>query len=353
MTTPTEDIKLYYCQPVYWRDELKMPKIFRLIIGWITLIAFTMSFLSLPFLFVIPFIFRYTPVFSTCYCLAAVISMLLPMTEWPWARKIGQLWYEIFNFSCNLSPAKLLEVVDKGLSVDQFIIGMHPHGIIPIQAILWAAYCDQYLGPLYGFGAAADVVMYLPFLRNIMGWLSAGSASYKVLLKGLQTGIVPMVNRVAGRKPRHLFILPGGIAEVFTSQPGKHMIVFKNRRGLIKLSIETGAKLLPCYVFGGTDFFYNLMTYSDVFATISRKLRMSITLFFGCFGLPIPFTPRVTLIIGEPINYPIQWDKTASPDSIPVEAIEALHHQLTESLQIMFDKYKDIAGYKDAVLEIL
>ena len=36
-----------------------------------------------------------------------------------------------------------------------------------------------------GFGAAADVVMYLPFLRNIMAWLSAGSASYKALKEGL------------------------------------------------------------------------------------------------------------------------------------------------------------------------
>ena len=49
---------------------------------------------------------------------------------------------------------------------------MHPHGIVPFHAILWAAYCDQHYvyedKQLYGFGAAADVVGYLPFLRNIM-----------------------------------------------------------------------------------------------------------------------------------------------------------------------------------------
>lgn len=38
---------------------------------------------------------------------------------------------------------------------------------------------------MYGFGAAADVVMYIPFLRNIMGWLSGGPASYKALMDGL------------------------------------------------------------------------------------------------------------------------------------------------------------------------
>ena len=43
---------------------------------------------------------------------------------------------------------------------------MHPHGIVPYAAAIWAAYCDQYLPDLYGFGATADVVLYIPFLRK-------------------------------------------------------------------------------------------------------------------------------------------------------------------------------------------
>ena len=74
----------------------------------------------------------------------------------------------------------------------QYIIGMHPHGIVPFHAILWAAYCNQYLSDrankkeMYGFGAAADIVGFIPFLRNIMGWLSAGPADYKTLKLGLE-----------------------------------------------------------------------------------------------------------------------------------------------------------------------
>ncbi len=74
---------------------------------------------------------------------------------------------------------------------------MHPHGIVPFHAGLWAAYADQYLcdkesgRALYGFGAAADAVGYVPVLRNIMGWLSAGSASYKVLKNGI-TKVCPL-----------------------------------------------------------------------------------------------------------------------------------------------------------------
>ena len=78
----------------------------------------------------------------------------------------------------------------------QLIMCMHPHGIVPFHAWLWAAYADQYLydkasgRALYGFGAAADAVGYVPGLRNIMGWLSAGSATYKVLKNGLMKVIV-------------------------------------------------------------------------------------------------------------------------------------------------------------------
>jgi hypothetical protein len=107
-----------------------------------------------------------------------------------WARKLGQLWYEIFDFSANISPEKALEMLDQS-ERGQFILAMHPHGIIPLQAVLWTAYCDQYLKDpatgrfMYGFGAVADVVGYLPILRNILGWLSGGSADYKTLKDGL------------------------------------------------------------------------------------------------------------------------------------------------------------------------
>jgi hypothetical protein len=105
-----------------------------------------------------------------------------------WFRKLGQLWYEIFDFSSNVSPEDAIKVLDYAEN-QQLILAMHPHGIVPFQAVLWAAYCEQYLNDgkreFYGFGAAADAVFYVPFLRNIMSFLTGGSAAYKVLKKGL------------------------------------------------------------------------------------------------------------------------------------------------------------------------
>lgn len=123
----------------------------------------------------------------------------------PWARKIGQLWYEIFQFSTNLSPEEQARVVEYG-DEHQLIMCMHPHGIVPFHAVLWAGHADQYLTntktgkALYGFGAAADAVAYVPILRNIMGWLSAGSADYRALKDGLSKVCKPIKVITSGLK---------------------------------------------------------------------------------------------------------------------------------------------------------
>jgi hypothetical protein len=344
-------------------DEIKrlLPsKTLRWICGWIYLICFSTIFLTLPLCSLLLFPVFWTPErskYSIAILVSVMISMLLPVREWPYFRKLGQLWYEIFDFHCNLSPLTREKYVHAGDS-NQFIIGMHPHGIIPLQAILWAAFCDSHLSittkegirkELYGFGAAADVVGKLPFLRNVMGWLSAGSASYGVLKNGLLKGESAACNAV-NRKPRNLYILPGGIAEIFCSQPKTNIIVFRKRKGLCRLALETGALLIPCYVFGGTDFFYNLSTAEGFVSRFFRKLQLGITIFWGRFCLPIiPFTPKVTIVIADPIPV-VKWDKPDTP--IPDELIDGLHSKYLEAIERLFEDNKIEAGYPDAKLEI-
>ena len=180
---------LYPCEPVYWKS---VPKPVRYVLGWVTIIGFALSF-TLPLflgLLILPPLWRLAPYLCGGFVAVVIISMLVPMKEWLFARKVGQLWYEIFRFSCNLSPEDLSKVIKHG-DDHKLIIAMHPHGIVPFQAVLWTSYCDQYMTDpktgkaLYGFGAAADVVMFMPVLRNIMGWLTAGSATYKSLKDGL------------------------------------------------------------------------------------------------------------------------------------------------------------------------
>jgi hypothetical protein len=272
--------------------------------------------------------------------------MLIPTREFPFIRKFGQLLYELLNISSNLAPEDRDRILVHSNNT-HLITGMHPHGIVPFQALIWTAFCEQYLTDwdeeppkrLYGFGAAANAVDSIPFLRNFMGWLSAGNASYSTLKNGLMHGICQFYTS-GNRKPEHLFVLPGGVAEIFTSQPGKHVIVFKKRRGLIKLSIETGAELVPTYVFGGTDFFFNLATDDSWLSRVSRKMKMGLTWFWGRWWLPIPFHPRVTLVMGDPLPVP-RWD---GKSDIPEDLIEQLHAAYIAEITRIFDTYKVAAG---------
>ena len=131
----SNNIKLYTCKPVHW---MHLPKAFRLILGWITIMIFVFSFMSAAFciLLLFPWTWRTFPVTSTIYFASVCISMIIPLREWPFGRKIGQLWYEIFQFSTNCSPERCKEMIERG-DTEQFIMAMHPHGIVPLQAVLW------------------------------------------------------------------------------------------------------------------------------------------------------------------------------------------------------------------------
>lgn len=188
--SPDEEVKLFECEPQNWKW---MHPNFRFLLGWWYLIVFSMSFLLVPtscLFLMMPWVWRTYPLHALVFIMFLIMMARAPTREWPAARSWAQLWYEIFRVSVNMSPATRQKYLDMG-ETRNFAICMHPHGIIPFHALLWAAYCDQYMKDekaghcLYGFGAVADVVMQLPFLRTMMGWLSCSSAGYKTLKAGL------------------------------------------------------------------------------------------------------------------------------------------------------------------------
>ncbi len=347
------EIRFYDCIP---ENYLWIPRPVRLAIGWVTVTIFCAAFYIYPaVLFVSALLIRQYGLRAAFPYLAAEVFALVVFSnwpgnvEWPWARSWFQLWYEIFDFKASVSPERRAEYTRRAgpKSNEKFIIAMHPHGIVPIQACLWAAYSHQHYDDIYGFGAAAAVVSYLPVVRQLLGWLTCLPASYETLRRGITMGDCPPANR-AGRKPKNMYILAGGLAEVFTSTPNRDIIVYRKRRGLCRLSIETGAKIIPVYVFGGTSFFQNLATGDGFLSRFSRWLRVTFTLFWGQYLLPIPYPAKVRLVVAEPLKFP----EGCKPGEPSEECVAELHQRYIESIQKLFDDYKAAAGYPDAKLEI-
>ncbi|KAL7560950.1 hypothetical protein ACA910_022438 [Epithemia clementina (nom. ined.)] len=337
--------------------------------AWCLAIASPSLFYLGPLLLVLPpFLYLLSPRSALALLLFDGILLLFPHRPWPSFRSVYQLWYELFDFHHNL-----LLLDDKNKNVNQSdkknnngitnpppgiariseteadfltIHAMHPHGVIPIQTFLWMTFCDQYMPNLYGFGATTDIAMRLPLLRQIMLWGTSGSASRRILKAGLEQG-------------QNLYLLPGGVAEIFLSQPGTHRIKAQ-RRGLMKLALQTGAALVPIYVFGGNDFFCQLSATTTEW--LSRNVRAGITLFWGQYGLPMPHRIRCSMVLGDPI-FPspqtIGQGKSGNRTTcrkIPNpsdDEIEELLQRYTNALQRLFDQYKTQAGCpEDAKLEI-
>ena len=298
-------VKLYKCVPT---EFLWMPRWLRLVCGWLLVGYFVSLFMVLPLAaaFLHPFFWTTVPrrVCSALYLVSMVASMYVPLKEWPALKPLAQLWYELFDISCSLSPDDRKAAVERGCrfdaaNVNGSITAMHPHGIVPFQALFWASYTSQYLEmrdagadknseakhSLYGFAAAANAVFSLPFLRNLLGWFATHGANYDTLKDGLLHGKNDPCNNV-GRTPKHLFLLPGGIAEVFTSEVGRHAVVFKQRRGLCRLALECRSEIIPVYIFGGNDFYENLFSAKSFVGNFSRRMKIGKFTCLLCLEMP-------------------------------------------------------------------
>jgi len=319
-----------------------------------------------------PILFFHYPKFSLFILAINAVLVLKPVKPWPLFRSFFQLWYGIFDLSHNLGP-KAQGIFEK----ENFlcILAMHPHGVIPLHAFLWSGFCDQYLPSLYGVGATTNIAQRLPIVRQISLWLSAGSAGREVIREAMTV------------KSHNLFILPGGVAEIFLSKrfphnTNSHKHVIKGKRyGLMKLALQTGAHIIPCYVFGATQLFDQIATFSATQGVshdndkqestlgmwvecLSRKIRGGITFYWGQYYSPLPHAAKLTLVLGDPIapfpracmnNYTINRKKrTCATHLNPSnEQVEELLQRYTDSLHLLFEQYKHQAGYGNDVLEII
>ena len=283
-----------------------------------------------------------------------------PVKPWPSFRKVFQLWYHMYDFHHNMLPnAQQHQLEDTSL----MIYSTHPHGIIPIHGYLFCALIDQLFPSRYGFGALTDIAMRLPLLRQVMSWLSSAPAQKRVIRKRMNAG-------------QNLYILPGGVSEIFLACPGHHVIKTP-RRGLMKLALQSGAVLVPMYVFGANDFYQQLATlgnqsgsssFADVnnlFGKFQRKIsriaRGGFTFFWGQYGLPLPYNVKCSMVFGDPIESvpgTLGREKTLSGNKLTCEQIEnptdeqidELHARYTDALIRLFEQYKEQAGYPESKL---
>lgn len=209
-----------------------------------------------------------------------------------------------------------------------YIIVYHPHS-------LWGYGFDFVFEALYrDFGttvvsAGADAVFMVPLLRRVMAWWGLTSVS--------RSGLLKSANRPF---PRNAVALsPGGIAEMFYGLREEQLVLAK-RKGFCRIALETGAHLVPFYLFGANELFTRYWGPGSTAARISKRISASIVIWTGRFGLPFGFIPHPVRLVAV-VGAPIEVEKVAAPTP---EQVDALHARYVEALRALFDKHKSRMG---------
>lgn len=215
-----------------------------------------------------------------------------------------------------------------------YILVAPPHGVFPFGNIATMIAFPSLCGfPFRGLAASAALRM--PVFRQLLspiGVIDASASSARAALKANHT----------------LGISTGGVAEVFETdtETGDEAIVLKERKGLVKLAIRSGAPLVPCYLFGNTKLFSlycggvrGSMGHS-LLKSLSRKIGFATVLFWGRFFLPIPYRIPIMGAMGKPIEVKQCSDPTD-------EYVNEVLQQLVGEMEVLFDDCKDCYGWTD------
>lgn len=184
-------------------------------------------------------------------------------------------------------------------------------------------------------GLAASAALLTPIFRQFLGTIGCIDASASVAKKTLER------NKTIG-------ISTGGVAEVFETNNKDQVIVLKSRMGIIKLAFRTGADLVPCYLFGNTELLslYTGGSWHDFFCSLSRKIGFATIVFWGRFGLPVPYRIPILGVMSAPIPVPKKEDPTE-------QELQEYHQLLMDRMVALFEEHKHYYGWGDKKLVII
>jgi 2-acylglycerol O-acyltransferase 2 len=207
---------------------------------------------------------------------------------------VGGLFKRVFN----------TKIVATSEIKEQCIVGLHPHGIIPLGTIVNVA------------SEASDFSKLYPALSQSRVVIAASSCflvpGFRDLL--VTSGVLDCSRFNAEkwlRKGFSVFVVPGGAREGLYSNPDIDWLDLRRKLGFIRLAITHNVAVVPAYTFNEVDYCTQL-PYHDIarWPTVVF-LRRNFQQIFGIslplvysISLPLPKVDGITTVVGEPIHFP-------------------------------------------------
>mmetsp|Transcript_12749 Transcript_12749/g.23900 ORF Transcript_12749/g.23900 Transcript_12749/m.23900 type:complete len:319 (-) Transcript_12749:53-1009(-) len=251
-----------------------------------------------------------------------IISILTPSRQMLFLAKYMTSMVDYFDYEevHEITNEECLKLANDGR---KFILAFQPHGVIS-----FCSFCSWINAPpelRCVQSAVASVLMKVPILKNVMGIYGLTDASSKNICKIFRTG-----QGVNGC----VVLYVGGIAELFKTCKDEERLFLKNRKGFIKIALREGVDVIPVYLFGNTSVLSVLKT--GILATLSRKMQVSVTYFWGKWFLPIPRDDKLLYVRGKPLGLPHIPEPTDSDvnhwHAKYVEEVSRLYNENREKL---------------------
>lgn len=236
-----------------------------------------------------------------------------------------------------------------------YLFAYHPHGVISMGYATGlctngCAFEDVFPG-IDRSGSTLKATFMVPFYREWLQMIGFIVASKRNIIERLKSG-------------KSIMLVPGGASEALHAHPGCFDLYLSNRKGFIKVAMETGCCVVPCLGFGENSIFDTAMmaqskdpldsesTHSAVdplrksIHAAQKSLQKKMT-----FSLPIltNFVPRrqgVTIVVGKPIRF----EDTNGSDRA---AVDKNHKLYLDSLRKLYDEHQGTYGEKGVELRVL
>lgn len=116
-------------------------------------------------------------------------------------------------------------------------------------------------------------------------------------------------------------------------------LCLKNRKGFVRLALETKSPLVPCIGFGENEI-YNTTQPTKLQHALNKVFRVS----FPCLKHFIPQRAIVTVVVGEPLILDMNEGE---------QNVDKCHALYLQHLQKFYDAEKEKYGYNHIELDII
>ena len=138
--------------------------------------------------------------------------------------------------------------------------------------------------------------------------------------------------------------------QLLTGTQPQPIVVARERRGFIRLALQYGLPIIPCYVFNEDRLYHTSTFLLPLRLSLVKAARIALPLAYGRYWW-LPIVPRqkeLLMVVGKPLHL------EGSGEAITDERVQAGVNQYCDELKAVFDRHKGkVKGYESAQLKIV